>query len=49
MIDLNVLSSRGVDTDKLKSVFDGDDVSIPDKAKPLLFRIRDRIADGLQW
>jgi hypothetical protein len=49
MIDLNVLSSRGVDTDKLKSVFAGDDAAIPNKAKPLLFRIRDRIADGLQW
>ena len=49
MIDLNVLSSRGVDTDKLKSVFDGDDVTISEKSKPLLYRIRGRIADGLQW
>jgi len=49
MIDLNVLNSRGVTTDKLKSVFAGDDESVSKKAKPLLDKIRQRIDDGLQF
>ena len=49
MIDLNVLNRRGVNSEGLKKVFDNEDHEVPDKAVPLLNRIRDRVDDGLQW
>ena len=49
MIDLNVLNRRGVNSEGLKKVFDNEDHEVPEKAVPLLNRIRDRVDDGLQW
>ena len=47
MIDLNVLTKRGVTAETAKQVFAGDDSDISDKGLYLLDRIQDRIDEGL--
>jgi hypothetical protein len=50
MVDLNVLTSRGVTADAARKAFDKDDDSqVPEKALALLDRMRQRIDDGVNW
>ena len=50
MIDLKILTSRGVTADAAKAVFDKEDESkIPEKGLALLDKMRQRIDDGVNW